>query len=50
MDPRQRSDEAPTPPKLARAMLDLLPGEVWSDPGLRLLAKRSLEPRMAGAA
>lgn len=31
------SDEVPTPPKLARAMLDLLPGEVWSDPGLRWL-------------
>lgn len=24
------NDEVPTPPKLARAMLDLLPGEVWS--------------------
>jgi hypothetical protein len=31
------SDEVPTPPDLARAMLDLLPGEVWSDPGLRWL-------------
>jgi len=31
------SDEVPTPPKLARAMLDLLPGEVWSEPGLRWL-------------
>ncbi len=31
------SDEVPTPPKLARAMLDLLPGEVWSNPGLRWL-------------
>lgn len=26
------NDEVPTPPKLARAMLDLLPGEVWSTP------------------
>ena len=31
------SDEVPTPPKLARAMLDLLPDAVWSDPGLRWL-------------
>lgn len=31
------SDEVPTPPKLAREMLDLLPGEVWTDPGLRWL-------------
>jgi len=29
------SDEVPTPPKLASAMLDLLPDEVWSDPELR---------------
>lgn len=28
------NDEVPTPPALARAMLDLLPGEVWSDPDL----------------
>lgn len=26
------SGEVPTPPKLARAMLDLLPGHVWSQP------------------
>ena len=26
------NDEVPTPPKLARAMLDLLPDEVWSKP------------------
>lgn len=26
------NDEVPTPPTLARAMLDLLPGEVWSRP------------------
>ncbi len=26
------NDEVPTPPKLARAMLDLLPEEVWSQP------------------
>lgn len=31
------NDEVPTPPMLARAMLDLLPDEVWSDPGLRWL-------------
>lgn len=31
------SDEVPTPPKLARAMLDLLPENVWSDPTLRWL-------------
>lgn len=31
------SDEVPTPPRLARAMLDLLPDEVWADPGLRWL-------------
>ena len=31
------SDEVPTPPKLASAMLDLLPGEVWRDPELRWL-------------
>jgi len=31
------TDEVPTPPKLARVMLDLLPDEVWSDPGLRWL-------------
>jgi site-specific DNA-methyltransferase (adenine-specific) len=28
------NDEVPTPPKVARAMLDLLPKEVWSDPTL----------------
>jgi site-specific DNA-methyltransferase (adenine-specific) len=26
------NDEVPTPPKLARAMLDILPGDVWSKP------------------
>ena len=26
------NDEVPTPPKLARAMLDLLPAHVWSEP------------------
>ncbi len=31
------NDEVPTPPALARAMFDLLPGEVWSDPDLRWL-------------
>lgn len=31
------SDEVPTPPKLANAMLDLLPHEVWRDPDLRWL-------------
>jgi site-specific DNA-methyltransferase (adenine-specific) len=31
------SDEVPTPPKLANAMLDLLPEEVWRDPNLRWL-------------
>lgn len=31
------SDEVPTPPLLARAMLDLLPEDVWSDPTLRWL-------------
>jgi len=31
------SDEVPTPPKLANAMLDLLPAEVWHDPGYRWL-------------
>lgn len=31
------SDEVPTPPKLANAMLDLLPDEVWRDPDLRWL-------------
>ncbi|MDQ6775851.1 MAG: Eco57I restriction-modification methylase domain-containing protein [Actinomycetota bacterium] len=29
------SDEVPTPPKLANAMLDLLPSEVWTDPDYR---------------
>lgn len=28
------NDEVPTPPKLARAMLDLLPNDVWSRPDL----------------
>lgn len=31
------SDEVPTPPKLANTMLDLLPSDVWLDPGLRWL-------------
>lgn len=31
------NDEVPTPPKLARAMLDLLPGEVWSNADYRWL-------------
>jgi site-specific DNA-methyltransferase (adenine-specific) len=31
------SDEVPTPPRLASEMLDLLPAEVWRDPGLRWL-------------
>lgn len=31
------SDEVPTPPKLANAMLDLLPDEVWHNPDLRWL-------------
>jgi site-specific DNA-methyltransferase (adenine-specific) len=29
------SDEVPTPPKLANAMLDLLPDEVWTNPHYR---------------
>ena len=31
------SDEVPTPPKVARAMLDVLPDHVWSEPGYRWL-------------
>ena len=31
------NDEVPTPPKLARAMLDILPAEVWSEPDYRWL-------------
>lgn len=31
------SDEVPTPPKLANAMLDLLPEDVWRNPELRWL-------------
>ena len=31
------NDEVPTPPKLARAMLDILPDEVWSNPEYRWL-------------
>jgi site-specific DNA-methyltransferase (adenine-specific) len=31
------SDEVPTPPKLASAMLDLLPAEVWRNPDYRWL-------------
>ena len=30
------SDAVPTPPLLARALLDLLPAEVWTNPGLPL--------------
>ncbi len=31
------NDEVPTPPKLARAMLDVLPAEVWTNPDYRWL-------------
>ncbi|MDA7565921.1 Eco57I restriction-modification methylase domain-containing protein [Pontimonas sp.] len=31
------SDAIPTPPLLARVMLDILPAEVWGDPGLKWL-------------
>ncbi len=31
------NDEVPTPPKLARAMLNLLPEEVWSNPAYKWL-------------
>jgi site-specific DNA-methyltransferase (adenine-specific) len=31
------NDEVPTPPKLARDMLDLLPAELWSEPDYRWL-------------
>ncbi len=31
------SDEVPTPPKLARAMLDILPEQVWSNPDYKWL-------------
>ena len=31
------NDEVPTPPKLARAMLDLLPEDVWSNPDYKWL-------------
>ena len=31
------NDEVFTPPKVANAVLDLLPEEVWSDPTLRFL-------------
>lgn len=31
------NDEVPTPPKLARAMLDLLPKKVWSNPDYKWL-------------
>ncbi len=31
------NDEVPTPPKLARSMLDILPDDVWGDPDLRWL-------------
>jgi site-specific DNA-methyltransferase (adenine-specific) len=31
------NDEVPTPPKLARAMLDILPADIWSNPDLKWL-------------
>lgn len=31
------NDEVPTPPKVARAMLDILPDEVWSNPDYKWL-------------
>jgi site-specific DNA-methyltransferase (adenine-specific) len=31
------NDEVPTPPKVARAMLDILPAEVWGEPDYRWL-------------
>lgn len=31
------NDEVPTPPKVARAMLDILPSHVWSEPHYRWL-------------
>jgi len=31
------NDEVPTPPRLARAMLDILPAEVWTQPDYRWL-------------
>ena len=31
------NDEVPTPPKLAQAMLDLLPADVWTNPDLKWL-------------
>ena len=31
------NDEVPTPPRLARAMLEILPSEVWSNPDYRWL-------------
>lgn len=31
------NDEVPTPPKLARAMLDVLPADVWSNPDYKWL-------------
>ncbi|WP_445159780.1 Eco57I restriction-modification methylase domain-containing protein [Mycobacterium sp. Dal123C01] len=31
------NDEVPTPPKVARAMLDILPTEVWGEPNYRWL-------------
>lgn len=42
------NDEVPTPPKLARAMLDLLPDEIWTDPGMKWLdpfCKSGIFPR-----
>src|SRR4051812_26000694 len=31
------NDEVPTPPKIANAMLDILPSEVWAEPNYRWL-------------
>ena len=31
------NDEVPTPPRVARAMLDILPAHVWSEPNYRWL-------------
>src|SRR5687767_10249577 len=31
------NDEVPTPPKLARAMLEILPADIWSKPDLKWL-------------
>lgn len=42
------NDQVFTPPKIANAVLDLLPSEVWSDPTLRWLdpgSKTGIFPR-----